>query len=49
MAASLGSSPSRHSVNDRIPKELFSVQSMKVDNVINVIMTNGTGTLLAKI
>jgi len=43
------SSPLDHSVNDRIPKEPFSVQHMKVDNVIDVIMTYGTRTFLAKI
>ena len=33
------SSPVGHSVNDEIPKESFSVQYMKVDNIINGIMS----------
>ena len=42
------SSPVGHSVNDGIPKEPFSVQYMKVDDVINGIMSLGRGSLLAK-
>ena len=42
------SSPAGHSVNDGIPKESFSVQYMKVDDVINGIMSLGRGSLLAK-
>ena len=42
------SSPVGHSVNDGIPKESFSVQYMKVDDVINGIMSLGRGSLLAK-
>ena len=42
------SSPQGHSVNDGIPKDPFSVQYMKVDNIIDGIMTHGQGTLLAK-
>ena len=41
------SSPVGHSVNDRIPKESFSEQCMKVDDVING-MSLGRGSLLAK-
>ena len=42
------SSPVGLSVNDGIPKESFSVQYMKVDNVINGIMSLGGGSLVAK-
>ena len=42
------SSPAGHSVNDGIPKESFSLQYMKVDDVINGIMSLGRGSLLAK-
>ena len=42
------SSPRGASVNDGIPKEEFSVQYMKVDAIINGIMTCGHGTLMAK-
>ena len=42
------SSPVGHSVNDGNPKESFSVQYMKVDDVINGIMSLGRGSLLAK-
>ena len=42
------SSPLGHSVNDGILKEPFSVQYMKVDDVISGIMSFGRGTLLAK-
>ena len=42
------SSPLGHSVNDGILKEPFSVQYMRVDDVISGIMSFGRGTLLAK-
>ena len=42
------SSPVSHSINDGILKETFSVQYMKVDDVISGIMSFGRGTLLAK-
>ena len=42
------SSPAGHSVNDGIPKESFSVQYMRVDDVINGILSLGRGSLLAK-
>ena len=42
------SSPLGHSVYDGILKEPFSVQYMKVDDVISGIMSFGRGTLLAK-
>ena len=42
------SSPLGHSVNDGISKEPFSVQYMKVDDVICGIMSLGRGTLMAK-
>lgn len=42
------SSPAGNSVNDGIPKDKFSVQYMKVDEVINAIMRLGRGTLVAK-
>ena len=42
------SSSAGNSVNDGIPKEPFSVQYMKVDDVINGIMSLGRGSLLAK-
>ena len=42
------SSPLGHSVNDGILKELFSVQYMRVDDVISGIMSFGWATLLAK-
>lgn len=42
------SSPLGHSVNDGIPKEPFSVQYMKVDDVIDGIMLHGRGSLMAK-
>ena len=42
------SSPVGHSVNDGIPKESFSVQYIKVDDIINGIMSLGRGSLLAK-
>ena len=37
-----------HSVNDSIRKDPFTVQYMKVDNIIDRIMSLGWGTLLAK-
>ena len=43
------SSPVGHSVNDGIPGESFSVQYMKVDDVIKGIMSLGRGSFLAKI
>ena len=42
------SSPVGHIVNDKSPKESFSVQYMKVDDIINGIMSLGRGSLLAK-
>ena len=42
------SSPLGHSVNNGILKEPFSVQYMRVDDVISGIMSFGQGTLLAK-
>ena len=36
------------SVNDGIPKDVFSVQYMSVDDIIDGIMTYGRGTLMAK-
>ena len=42
------SSPDGHSVNDGIKKDPFTVQYMKVDDIINGIMSLGQGTLLAK-
>ena len=42
------SSPLDHSVNDGILKEPFSVQYMRVDDVISGIMPFGQGALLAK-
>ena len=43
------SSPDGHSVNDGIRKDPFTVQYMKVDDIIDRIMTLGRGTLLAKV
>ena len=43
------SSPGGHSVNDGIRKDPFTVQYMKVDDIIDRIMTLGRGTLLAKV
>ena len=37
-----------HSVNDGIPKGSFSMQYMKVDDIINGVMSLGRGSLLAK-
>ena len=42
------SSPLGHSVNDGILKEPFSVQYLRVDDVISGIMSFGQGTLLAR-
>lgn len=42
------SSPAGHSVNDGISKDPFSVQYMKVDDIISGIMSLGRGTLMAK-
>lgn len=42
------SSPQGHSVNDGIPKDPFSAQYMKADNIIDGIMTHGRGAPLAK-
>ena len=42
------SSPVGASVNDGIPKDVFSVQYMSVDDIIDGIMTYGRGTLMAK-
>ena len=42
------SSPDGHSVNDGIRKAPFTVQYMKVDDIIDGIMSLGRGTLLAK-
>lgn len=42
------SSPMGHSVNDGIPKEPFSLQYMRVDDVISGIMSYGRGALMAK-
>ena len=36
------------SVNDGIPKDVFSVQYMSMDDIIDGIMTYGCGTLMAK-
>ena len=40
------SSPDGHSVNDGIRKDPFTVQYMKVDDIIDGIMSLGRGTLL---
>ena len=42
------SSPEGHSVNDGIPKPLFSVHYVTVDSFIEHIMAQGRGTLMAK-
>ena len=42
------SSPLGHSINSGILKEPFSVQYMRVDDVISGIMSFGQGALLAK-
>ena len=42
------SSSDGHSVNDRIRKDPFTVQYMKVDDTIDGIMSLGRGTLLTK-
>ena len=41
-------SPEGHSVNNSIPKPLFSVQYVTVDSFIDGIMARGWGTLMAK-
>ena len=43
------SHPTRHSVNDGIPKDLCSLTNILVDSAIEQIMALGRGTLLAKI
>ena len=40
--------PLRHSFNDSIPEEPFSLQYMKVDDAISRIMSYGEGALMAK-
>ena len=42
------SSPEGHSVNDGIPKPLFSVHYVTVDSFIEGIMAWGQGTLMTK-
>ena len=42
------SSPDGHTVNDGIRKGLFKVQYMKMDDIIDEIMSLCQGTLLAK-
>ena len=42
------SSPVGASVNDGIPEDVFSVQYMSVDDIIDGIITYGRGTLMAK-
>ena len=42
------SSPDGYSVNDSIRKDPVTVQHMKVDNIIDVIMSISRGTFLAK-
>ena len=42
------SSPKGHSVNNGIPKPLFSVHYVTVDSFIDSIMVRGRGTLMAK-
>ena len=42
------SSPDGHSVNDGIRKDPFTVQYMKLDDIIDGIMSLGWGNLLAK-
>ena len=42
------SSPKGHSVNDGIPKPLFSVHYVTLDSFIQGIMAQGRGTLMAK-
>ena len=42
------SSPTGATVTDGIPKDMFSVQYMSVDDVISGIMMYGRGTLMAK-
>ena len=42
------SSRTGNSVNDAVPKDKFSVQYMKVDDIIDTIMRLDRGTLVAK-
>ena len=42
------SSPLGGSINDRIPKEAFSVQYLKIDSIIDGIMSYGNSVLMAK-
>ena len=42
------SSPNQHSVNDGIPKDLFSLQYISVDDAIRILMHLGPGALMAK-
>lgn len=42
------SHPEGHSVNDEVPKDPFSVQYIKVDDIIAAFMSFGRGALLAK-
>ena len=41
--------PSGHSVNDRIPKDLCSLNYIAIDDAVNHILELGCGTHLAKI
>ena len=43
------SAPAGVSVNDGIPKDLYSLQYVTIDDAINMILRLGRGTLLAKI
>ena len=43
------SAPAGVSVNDRIPKDLYSLQYVTIDDAINMISRLGRGALLAKI
>ena len=43
------SAPTGVSVNDGIPKDLYSLQFVTIDDAINMISRLGSGTLLAKI
>jgi hypothetical protein len=42
------SSPAGHSVNDGIPKDLYSLQYVKVDDAIRALVDMGPGALMAK-
>ncbi len=42
------SSPNQHSVNDGIPRDLFSLQYISVDDAIRILMHLGPGALMAK-